>query len=174
MEALIELIAQKDFEKITINEIADKANVNRGTIYLHYVDKYALLNECVEISLTNLAKHCAVERNTQESAKKSMIKTFEYMETHAFLYTTLLKGRGTSIFRDKLTEMMSQNFEKQIDMNGINNDIPKNMLVQFFSSAAASVLEWWFINNIPYSAEEITEYLWNLLERNQLVPINSL
>lgn len=173
MDALVELMDQKEFGKITINEIAEKANVNRGTIYLHYVDKYALLNECVDVSLTYLAEHCAVESNTPDAAKKSMLKTFEYMENNAFLYTTLLKSRGTSIFRDKLTEMMSGNFEKQIVMNGINGDIPKDILIQFFSSATASVLEWWFTNTIPYSAEAITEYLWCLLERNQLVPVTN-
>ena len=173
MDALIELMAQKDFEKITINEIADKANVNRGTIYLHYVDKYALLNECVEVSLTCLAEHCTPGRENPKSAKESIIKTFEYMENHAFLYTTLLKSSGISTFRNQLTKMMHQTFEMQIDMSGSNGDIPKDILVQFFASAAASVFEWWFTNSMPYSATEITEHLWKLFERNQLVPTNS-
>jgi AcrR family transcriptional regulator len=170
MDALIELMAQKDFEKITINEIAEKANVNRGTIYLHFVDKYALLNECVEVSLTSLAEHCSPGREKPESAKASIIKTFEYMENHAFLYSTLLKNSGIPTFRNQLTKMMHQNFEMQIDLSGSNGDIPKDIYIQFFASAAASVFEWWFTNSMPYSPTEITEHLWKLLVRNQLVP----
>lgn len=170
MDALIELMALKDFERITINEIAEKANVNRGTIYLHYVDKYALLNECIEESLACLVKNCVPRHETTEGAKESIKATFEYMENHAFLYTTLLKNNGISTFRNQLTKMMQQNFESQIDMNGSNRDLPKDILVQFFASAIASVFEWWFTSDMPYSAPEITEYLWKLLERNQLVP----
>ncbi|MBS5913907.1 MAG: helix-turn-helix transcriptional regulator, partial [Paenibacillus macerans] len=43
MEAFVMLMGEKSFEKITIQEIADRANVNRGSVYLHFTDKYALL-----------------------------------------------------------------------------------------------------------------------------------
>ena len=39
-KAVIELMIEKNFDDITIQDIADRANVNRGTIYLHYQDKY--------------------------------------------------------------------------------------------------------------------------------------
>lgn len=46
-EAFVGLMAEKNFEQITINGIVDRANVNRGTIYLHYQDKYDLLDQCI-------------------------------------------------------------------------------------------------------------------------------
>lgn len=51
--AILELMAEKDFEDITIRDIADKANVNRGTIYLHYVNKYDLLDKIIEEHINN-------------------------------------------------------------------------------------------------------------------------
>jgi AcrR family transcriptional regulator len=43
MDALTELMAKKEFEDISIQEIADQASLNRATFYLHYPDKAALL-----------------------------------------------------------------------------------------------------------------------------------
>jgi AcrR family transcriptional regulator len=43
MEALFRLLAHKEFEDISIQEIADEATLNRATFYLHYPDKNALL-----------------------------------------------------------------------------------------------------------------------------------
>jgi AcrR family transcriptional regulator len=43
MEALVRLLNQKEFEDISIQEIADEATLNRATFYLHYPDKNALL-----------------------------------------------------------------------------------------------------------------------------------
>ena len=43
MEALVRLLTQKEFEDISIQEIADEATLNRATFYLHYPDKKALL-----------------------------------------------------------------------------------------------------------------------------------
>ncbi len=43
MEALVRLLDQKEFDEISIQEIADEATLNRATFYLHYPDKNALL-----------------------------------------------------------------------------------------------------------------------------------
>jgi AcrR family transcriptional regulator len=43
MEALANLLNQKEFDDISIQEIADEATLNRATFYLHYPDKDALL-----------------------------------------------------------------------------------------------------------------------------------
>jgi AcrR family transcriptional regulator len=43
MDALVRLLTQKEFDDISIQEIADEATLNRATFYLHYPDKNALL-----------------------------------------------------------------------------------------------------------------------------------
>ncbi|GIM33932.1 TetR/AcrR family transcriptional regulator [Paraclostridium bifermentans] len=44
-ESLTALMKEKPFDKITIKNITDKANINRATFYLHYMDKYDLLEQ---------------------------------------------------------------------------------------------------------------------------------
>jgi len=43
MESLLRLLTRKEFDNISIQEIADEATLNRATFYLHYPDKNALL-----------------------------------------------------------------------------------------------------------------------------------
>jgi AcrR family transcriptional regulator len=43
MEALVKLLDRKEFNDISVQEIADEATLNRATFYLHYADKNALL-----------------------------------------------------------------------------------------------------------------------------------
>jgi AcrR family transcriptional regulator len=42
-QALIDLMAEKSFQSITVQDIAERATVNRVTFYAHFEDKYALL-----------------------------------------------------------------------------------------------------------------------------------
>ncbi len=45
MKAFAELLAEKSFESITVQEITDRATVNRATFYAHFEDKYVLLDQ---------------------------------------------------------------------------------------------------------------------------------
>ena len=74
MDALARLLIKKEFEDISIQEIADEATLNRATFYLHYPDKNALLQAMTERPLSrpdraprhhlyrlqwSIARHCA-------------------------------------------------------------------------------------------------------------------
>ena len=48
MESLLRLLIRKEFDDISIQEIADEATLNRATFYLHYADKNALLQAMTE------------------------------------------------------------------------------------------------------------------------------
>src|ERR1700712_380595 len=54
MEALLRLLTQKEFDDISIQEIADEATLNRATFSLHYPDKNALLQAMAEARFRDL------------------------------------------------------------------------------------------------------------------------
>src|SRR5580692_2601139 len=54
MESLAKLLINKEFEDISVQEIADEATLNRGTFYLHYPDKNALLQAMTGVRFRDL------------------------------------------------------------------------------------------------------------------------
>ena len=54
MDALAKLLMKKEFEEISVQEIADEATLNRATFYLHYPDKNALLQAMTEVRFRDL------------------------------------------------------------------------------------------------------------------------
>ena len=53
-QALVELILERGYEQITVQDILDRANVGRSTFYAHYRDKEALLLACFDDMQTQL------------------------------------------------------------------------------------------------------------------------
>src|SRR6202140_4633668 len=48
--ALRNLLEQKEFDKISVQDITEAATVNRATFYAHYEDKFALLGELIRVT----------------------------------------------------------------------------------------------------------------------------
>lgn len=171
MEAFIALLAEKGFEKITIHEIADRANVNRGTVYLHFSDKYDLLEQCIETYLQLLYESCLPDGEASRvSTEALLLRTFEFMERNAAVYFTLLTNKGVPAFRNRMMAMMERGIEEHIQSCGINAGVRPEILGPFLSSAVAGLIEWWIVQSRPYPPAEMVEQLVLLLERNLLLP----
>ena len=163
MHTFIDLLAEKGFEKITINDISERANINRGTVYLHYTDKFDLLDKCIETYIELLLDHCAprVDIHLNASAFQRM---FEYLEKNFSIYKLLLCNEGLGFFRSRLYAIIAQTVTEVIGIKSENNAFSNGVTTHFLTSGFIGVLEWWINNSMPCSVQEITEQLLFLLE----------
>ncbi len=65
-KAFEELLAEKSLDAITVQDVADRATVNRATFYAHFEDKYDLLDQAFEETFTN-----ALHKNLPPGSKFS-------------------------------------------------------------------------------------------------------
>ncbi|WP_040410867.1 TetR/AcrR family transcriptional regulator [Desulfosporosinus sp. OT] len=163
MNTFLNLLAEKGFEKITINDIAKRANINRGTVYLHYVDKSDLLDKCIETYVELLLNHCANSDDTNLKAS-AFHSTFEYLEKNFTIYKLLLSNEGFGFFRNRLYATIAQTVTQVIGIKPENNAFSNGVTIHFLTSGFIGVLEWWINNSMPCNVQEITEQLMFLLE----------
>ena len=64
--AFIDLVHEKGFEAMTVSDIARRCDINRGTFYLHYVDKYDLMNKLEEEVMFDLEAIILKDSDRQE------------------------------------------------------------------------------------------------------------
>ncbi|RCX12947.1 TetR family transcriptional regulator [Anaerobacterium chartisolvens] len=163
MNTFIGLLAEKGFEKITINDIAERANINRGTVYLHYVDKFDLLDKCIETYVELLLNHCADTADTTLNAS-AFQSIFEYLEKNFTIYKLLLSKEGFGIFSNRLYAIIAQTVTEVIGIKSENHAFSNGVTTHFLASGFIGVLEWWINNSMPCNVQEITEQLMFLLE----------
>ncbi|GLX69700.1 TetR/AcrR family transcriptional regulator [Paenibacillus glycanilyticus] len=73
-EALLSLAQHKEFESISVKDIAETASINRATFYAHYVDKYALLDEMLSERFTALVhERIPADQPFNEAAARQLI-----------------------------------------------------------------------------------------------------
>ncbi|QOX66040.1 TetR/AcrR family transcriptional regulator [Anoxybacterium hadale] len=163
MNTFIELLAEKGFEKITIRDIAERANINRGTVYLHFVDKFDLLDKCIETYVALLLNHCANQADTNLNAG-AFQSVFEYLEENFTVYKLLLSNEGFGFFRRRLYDIIAQTVTEVVGIKSENQAFSNGVTTHFLTSGFIGVLEWWINHSMPCNVKEITEQLMFLLE----------
>lgn len=82
-EAFMELILMKPVNKITVTELAERAEISKGTFYLHYLDIYDLYNRLVE----EVANKIAESFNPYPdlfTAPETFVRTFMFAQNSQF------------------------------------------------------------------------------------------
>jgi AcrR family transcriptional regulator len=80
-EAFRDLLRNKGFDSITIKDIAQKATINRTTLYAHYEDKYALLEEITEQAFHEMIPEQVLNARefTDEICRQLILLTHHYI-----------------------------------------------------------------------------------------------
>jgi AcrR family transcriptional regulator len=164
-KAVIELVSEKDFDDITIQDISDRANVGRGTIYAHYMDKFDLLDKLIETHINQL-REIYVSTSEMDFIDGTRI-CFQYLESNYLLFSTMLASKGTPSFRKRFLEFLIEEGMNDVDKTTEkNNGLRQDIFVQFFGTAYVGVVEWWIMNGMPYPPHVMAEQVGMLLERN--------
>lgn len=164
-KAVIELMTEKNFDDITIQDIADRANINRGTIYLHYQDKFDLLDKLIEAHINELREMgdwaCKLDWSN------ALLPFFEYFEKNYLFFSTMLASKGAPSFRNRLIDFVMIGFKEEIDKeSGRNTDLNEDVMLQYAGTAYVGVIEWWIRNGMPYSPKVIAKQVGALLDRS--------
>ena len=158
---LVEL-SEKNFDDITIQDIADRADVNRGTIYLHYIDKYDLLDKMIDEHINKLWE--TTERVCEMEWVDATKTYFEYFESNYLFFSTMLASKGAPSFRRKFLEFLIEAFKDEVDKTK-NHDLNSDIIVKFAANAYVGVLESWLKEGMPFPANVMANELGILLER---------
>ncbi|WP_372007279.1 TetR/AcrR family transcriptional regulator [Paenibacillus chitinolyticus] len=80
-EAFRDLLQRKEFDAITIKDIAQKATINRATFYAHFEDKYALLDEITELAFHEMIPEQVADAQefTDEICNQLILMTHRYI-----------------------------------------------------------------------------------------------
>lgn len=178
-KALIDLMEEREFEQITVQDIADKATVKRATFYLHFEDKQALLVQCIDELLQEL--HLQVTISSSEFDEATIlsgephpifIRLFHHIAAHFNFYKAMLVTNRVPYFASGFLAVIHEFIStgiNQTEPDDRNLTARREIVVKYVESAFMEVIIWWLEQNMPYSEEEMAAQLMNLSIRGPYV-----
>lgn len=166
-DAFTELMKEKGFEGITVRDLTQKADINRGTFYLHYRDKYDLLERSEAEILQDIEeiqrfskkiKPIDIFNNDFQEPIPFMLHLFEYIEENADFIKVVLGPKGDPGFQVKIKEMMRKiMLEKVLKVaKEEETQVPLEFLTSYVTSAYLGVILQWLDNGLVHSPREMS------------------
>lgn len=154
--SLIELILEKHYDLITVQDIIDQANVGRSTFYTHFRDKEDLLIGDWTKFLGLIAHHIDLQGGGRIAPVEGLMM---HLKDYHALYRALVKSGKTDRLFDLGTEFLAAEIEKKIaaDPRSAAMKVPPAVCAHYLSIQIFGLLKWWLDRNMPYSPAEMGE-----------------
>ena len=150
-------MTEKDFERISVGEIAARANINRVTFYRHYLDKYDWLEHCIsELLFVPEGNTIPLRSAGDAHLFDALVATFRRFQQDAPLYAILLNNKGTRFFQERFKIIQIDYLYRVLGPQYPKSDL-LDLEIHYVASAAVGCMEWWIQNNCPLSPEEMAK-----------------
>ncbi len=170
-QALIELTIEKGFAGITVQDIAERAMVNRTTFYRHYLDKYDLLekymDELYELTEQQEAAPSSGRDGEQGAggAPVGLVKMLEQVQAHANFYRVMLGETGDPAFVRKVQGYIEARIRALLPLAAMRQrpgGPPIDLCVSYMAHAGIGAIVWWLDHLLECPPERLARWLTEL------------
>lgn len=153
---LIKLMAEKPIQSITVRELTEIADVNRGTFYFHYTDIYDLISEIENEFFEVFNEIIKAENVSNQKGLFILIDIFAFLAQNDKLCEVLLSPNGDIAFVSRIKEFVDEKCSEIWKSVGANKeDEYFDMFSSFIVNGCVGLFENWLKNGKKQTPEEM-------------------
>lgn len=158
-EALVELLHEKPFEKITATDIINRSGLNRSTFYAHYPDIKGIIDEITGEIFTMFRKMLSEMdfSSFMNDPEPNLKKVVAFLHENQELYRLLGQSDMSLIYLEQMKKMLIQQVLDTPDLptEGLS-PISIEIRIRMLLSGVIDAYRDWLAGEIHYTLEELT------------------
>ncbi|HEX2996720.1 MAG TPA: TetR/AcrR family transcriptional regulator [Anaerolineales bacterium] len=171
IETTVQLVLEKGYEAITIQDITDRADLGRGTFYIHFKDKEDVLWTAIQ----DLIREMESEAHRQFEGKLpkqveyyGLLNMFRHAEKNRDLYRVVLGGQGSAVLTERVQDLLADVIRRDVEnpeLRDPNAEPPAEVIAQMMTGLMSRLIGWWLKKGNMYSAEQMAAMTYKVLYR---------
>jgi AcrR family transcriptional regulator len=164
-DAFVQLVLERGYERVAVEDITDRADLARATFYAHYPNK-----EAVQFSVFNRLTEDLVQRITDQGGPSNVVHrdaiqaAYKQAADMPDLYRACLSdARTRQAHLSTLSRYAEQNFRDRLAALGKQPRIPIPVMARAFVGAHVAILEAWLAGELDGDVEELASMALDLL-----------
>lgn len=164
-DVFMKLLAEKELKDISVKELTELADVNRGTFYLHYTDVYDMLDK-IEMELFEEFNQI-LDKNLHQNTVSvyGLFKDiFDYLQDNKDAAKVLMGPHGDLAFINRMEDLVKVRLKNMPELIApIRDDF--EFIYAFIASGCIGVIEHWLNSDQSYPPEAIAKQCSDLIIR---------
>ncbi|WP_127499879.1 TetR/AcrR family transcriptional regulator [Actinoplanes solisilvae] len=149
--ALVELVVERGYDRVTVRDVLERADIGRSTFYAHFRDKDTLFASCFEDLRDDLDREMnALGHERPGDPVKPLSVIFEHAHRHQQVYRAV----GTTHLHPMIFEVMREHLCTHDELR-----LPVDVVAEYHASALVGVLGWWVRADFPYGPGEMARMI---------------
>jgi AcrR family transcriptional regulator len=157
VDALLALMLEKRFDRITVQEIIQRADVGRSTFYAQFRNKEDVLQSEIERVFGQLhQEHLASAAEPADRLLPSLELFRHVQETHP-LYPALVRGLAMDPHYQAVQRSLREAVARQLAVTAGSEDhsVPPDLVADYLAGAFLTLVHWWLDRGTAYSPEQM-------------------
>jgi AcrR family transcriptional regulator len=159
--ALIQLIDERGYDAITIEDVVTRANMGRTTFYLHYHSKDDLFMSCHEavVGRLHLSSVHSREALLAPEAPLEMLATYRALLATRALVQPVFRGKDSELILRRIREQSAHAITQSLSaaFAGAASTTPMDLLAHYLAGAQIALVQWWLETRQPHSPELLAQ-----------------
>ncbi|RKL65551.1 TetR family transcriptional regulator [Salipaludibacillus neizhouensis] len=160
--ALIQLLKEKDLEKIKVTELCRLSGITRRTFYLHYENVRKYFEEFIEQLLEELEqsmeKTTKYRMMTNQQLVPNMIHLFEHVYLNKESYQFIFSGNSNFAYYQMFFKRIKVIVKSSMELMDLDHELTDFQVAYQANAILGMILEWYF-ENFQKSVEEMNRLL---------------
>jgi AcrR family transcriptional regulator len=171
IQTTLQLVLEKGYNAISIQDITDQADLGRGTFYIHFKDKEEVVWTAFQEMFQELEQeaHKQLDRRMPQVEYFGLLNIFRHAQSNCDLYRVMFGGQGSAILTARVQDFMAKAFLVDIRLAPeppeINFHIPEEIEAQILTGVISRLLFWWLETPNNYSPEQMAAMTYEALYR---------
>lgn len=157
IDALLALMLEKRFERITVQEILDRADVGRSTFYAQFRNREEVLERALERVFSQLHDQQLGSGAAPGDQLLPSLELFRHaQETHA-RYPALMRGWAVDPHYQAVQRSLRDTILRQLALAGASHDlaVPPELAAEYLAGSFLTLVHWWLDHAFTYTPEQM-------------------
>jgi AcrR family transcriptional regulator len=156
-DAFVQLVLERGYERVAVEDITDRADLARATFYAHYANKEAVLFSVSNRLLEDLMQRIAYRGGPWNVVRRGAIQTaYKLAAENPDLYRAVMSdARTRQAYVDTVSRYAEQNYRDRLAALGRQPRIPVPVIARGFAGTTLAILDAWLAGELTGDIEEL-------------------